>query len=68
MEREWRADAHQCDHVPCSGREPEHTGSDRRTRRVVVNSAQATEKRECTPKCKVQSISDAKFPVNCSNR
>ena len=34
----------------------------------MINSAQAPEKRESAPKGKVKSITDAKFPVNCSNR
>ena len=51
-----------------SRRAPENTGTDWRTRRGVVNSALATEKRECASKGKVQSITNAKFPVHCSNR
>ena len=34
----------------------------------MVDSTQAPEKRESAPKGKVQSITDAKFPVYCSNR
>ena len=34
----------------------------------MVDSTQAPEKRESVPKGKVQSITDAKFPVYCSNR
>ena len=34
----------------------------------MVDSAQATEKRECSPDGKVQSFTDSKFPVHCSNR
>ena len=34
----------------------------------MVNSTQAPEKRESAPKGKVKSITDAKFPVHCSNR
>ena len=34
----------------------------------MVNSAEPTEKRECAAEGKVQSITSAKFPVNCSNR
>ena len=34
----------------------------------MVNSTQAPEKRESAPKGKVQSITDAEFPVHCSNR
>ena len=34
----------------------------------MVNSTQAPEKRESAPKGKVKSITDAKFPVYCSNR
>ena len=33
----------------------------------MVNSTQAPEKRESAPKGKVKSITDAKFPVYCSN-
>ena len=51
-----------------SGREPERAGSDRRARGGVVNSTQAPEKRECAAEHKVQSITDAKFPVHCSYR
>ena len=50
------------------GSEPENTGSDRRARGGVVDSTQATEKRECAPEGKVQSITGAKSPVHCSNR
>ena len=49
------------------GSELEHTGSDRRTRRGVVNSAQATE-REWTSEDKAWCITSAKFPVHCCNR
>ena len=48
--------------------EPEHSGRDRRARGGVVDSTEAPEKRESAPKGKVQSITDAKFPVYCSNR
>ena len=34
----------------------------------MVNSTQAPEKRESALKGKVQSVTDAKFPVYCSNR
>ena len=34
----------------------------------MVDSTQAPEKRESAPKGKVQSITDAKFPVFSSNR
>ena len=34
----------------------------------MVDSTQAPEKRESAPKGKVKSITDAKFPVHCSNR
>ena len=34
----------------------------------MVNSTQAPEKRECAAEHKVQSITDAKFPVHCSYR
>ena len=33
-----------------------------------INSAQAPEKREGAPKCKVKGITNAKFPVYRSNR
>ena len=52
MEQEWRADAHH----------------DWRARGGMVNSTQAPEERENAPKGKVQSITDAKFPTDCSNR
>ena len=65
----WRADAHQCDQVPSADEESrntlEVTGGQGE---AWSNSTQAPEKRESAPKGKVQSITDAKFPVYCSNR
>ena len=56
MEREWRADAHQCYQAP--------SADDRRE--GVVDSTQAPEQRESAPKGKVHS--DAKFPDRRSQR
>ena len=61
------ADTHQCDQVPNEDEESRNTLEV--TRGEVRNSStQAPEKRESAPKGKVKSITDAKFPVHCSNR
>ena len=66
MEREWRADAHQCDQVPTADEES------RNTLEVTgggggVNSTHAPEKRESAPKQGEESPMPSSL-VYCSNR
>ena len=68
MEKEWRADAHQYGQVPSADEESWNTLAVTERRGEAWSTAHRRPKSEKARPSKVQSITDAKFPVYRSNR